>query len=483
MKIKNIKFIITLNSLALVGVILIQFFWMKAALQLSETNLDRDVNEAINKVAEKIDNSEKFRKIIQSLHLQKSADENELVESIDEVFENMPGTGSGNVQLDKSDIAQSFNKSLKKFYQRRIQVVDSLVKELMMTDFFTFQSIEERLEGINLDSLIRSELELKNISTPFEYGIFEKQQLTKIRSKNFDPDLVEYKTMLLRYDVMSPPVWLYLYIPKKKSFIYKSILWLIALTFFLIIIIIVTFYITVDQMITQKEISRIKSDFINNMTHEFKTPIATIALTTDLMTNPKVMSDPQRLMRYVKKIQEENKRMNQQVEIVLRLAQLDRKQLQLKLENFDLLDVTEEAINHMKYIVENKNGSIRLLNNASNTRIFGDKEHIKNVIINLLDNAIKYSPELLDIQIELFTPKPNEVSLAVKDKGIGMTPEVQKRVFDRFYRQTTGNIHDVKGHGLGLSYVHEIVKLHNGEIKVKSELNKGSTFTVTFKNN
>ncbi|MCX8149788.1 sensor histidine kinase [Thermaurantimonas aggregans] len=484
MKFKNIKFIISLNSIALFGVIIIQVLWMNAALKLSETNLDRDVNEALNRVAEKIDNSEKFRKIIQKLNLQKSTDENELVESIDEVFENMPGTGqSGSEQLDKTDIAQSFNKSLKKFYQRRIQVVDSLVKELMMTDFFTFQSIDERLEGINLDSLIKSELAFKNINTPFEYGIYEKQQLTKIRSKNFDPARVEYKTMLLRYDVMSPPVWLFLYFPKKKSFLYKSVFWLIALTFFLILIIIITFYITVDQMLTQKEISRIKSDFINNMTHEFKTPIATIGLTTDLMSNPKVISDPERLMKYVNKIKEENKRMNQQVEIVLRLAQLDRKQLQLKLENFDLLEVTEEAIHHMKYIIESKNGIIRLINNASNTRIFGDKEHIKNVIINLLDNAIKYSPEILDIQIELFTPKPNEVSIAVKDKGIGMTPEVQKRVFDRFYRQTTGNIHDVKGHGLGLSYVQEIVKLHNGDIKVKSELNKGSIFTVTFKNN
>ncbi|MFN4298981.1 MAG: sensor histidine kinase [Thermaurantimonas sp.] len=484
MRFKNIKFIITLNSIALFGVIVIQVLWMNAALKLSETNLDRDVNEALNRVAEKIDNSEKFRKIIQKLNLQKSPVENELVESIDEVFENMPGTvQSGSENLDKTDIAQSFNKSLKKFYQRRIQVVDSLVKELMMTDFFTFQSIDERLEGINLDSLIKSELALKNIKTPFEYGIYEKQQLTKIRSKNFDPALVEYKTMLLRYDVMSPPVWLYLYFPKKKSFLYNNVLWLIVLTFFLIVIIIVTFYITVDQMLTQKEISRIKSDFINNMTHEFKTPIATIGLTTDLMSNPKVISDPERLMKYVNKIKEENKRMNQQVEIVLRLAQLDRKQLQLKLENFDLLEVAQEAIHHMKYIIESKNGNIRLINNASNTRIFGDKEHIKNVIINLLDNAIKYSPEILDIQIELFTPKPNEVSIAVKDKGIGMTPEVQKRVFDRFYRQTTGNIHDVKGHGLGLSYVQEIVKLHNGDIKVKSELNKGSTFTVTFKNN
>ncbi|MFN3951576.1 MAG: sensor histidine kinase [Thermaurantimonas sp.] len=484
MKIKNIKVIVALNSAALVGVILIQLFWIKAALKLSENNLDRDVNEALNRVAEKIDNSEKFRKIIQSLNLQKSNGENEFVESIDEVFGNMPGTSAmGNNGADKTDLAQNFNKSLKKFYQRRLQVVDSVVKELMMTDFFTFQSIEDRLDDLNLDSLIQSELSFKNINTPFEFGIYEKQQLTNIRSKKFNPELAEYKTMLFRYDVMSPPVWLYLYIPKKKSFLYQSIQWLMVLTFFLILIIVVTFLITLDQMLTQKEISRIKTDFINNMTHEFKTPIATISLATDAMSNPKVLSDPDRLKRYVNMIKDENKRMNQQVEQVLRLALLDKKHLQLRLEAINLHEISEEAVNHMKYQIENRSGTIRVVNHVENPRIFGDREHIKNVIINLLDNAIKYSFDILDIEIEIFMLNQKQTAIAVKDKGIGMSKDVVKKIFDRFYRQTTGNIHDVKGHGLGLSYVSEILRLHNASIQVQSVPNEGSTFTVIFNNN
>lgn len=484
MKIKNIKVIIGLNSAALAGVILIQFFWIKAAVKLSETNLDRDVNEALNRVAEKIDNSEKFRKIIQALNIQKVSSESDFVESIDEVFENMPGTSASRSQsADKSDIALSFNKSLKKFYQRRLQIVDSLVKELMLTDFFAFQSIEERLSEVNLDSLISSELSFKNINTPFEYGIYEKQQLTGIKSQHFNPELAEYKTMLLRYDVMSPPVWLYLYIPKKKSILYQSVQWLMVLTFFLILIIVVTFLITVDQMITQKEISRIKTDFINNMTHEFKTPIATISLATDAMSNPKVLSDPNRLKRYVNMIKDENKRMNQQVEQVLRLALLDKKHLQLRLESIDLNELAEEAVQHMRYQIENRSGNIRLVNNSTNSRIFGDREHIKNVIINLLDNAIKYSFDVLDIEIEIFMPNQKQTAIAIKDKGIGMSKDVVKKIFDRFYRQTTGNIHDVKGHGLGLSYVSEILRLHNAHIQVQSVPNVGSTFTVIFNNN
>lgn len=484
MKIKNIKVIVALNSAALVGVILIQFFWVKAALILSENNLDRDVNEALNRVAEKIDNSAKFRKIIQSLSFQKLNDENDLVESIDEVFENIPGTSSINLQgVDKSDIAQNLNKSLKQFYQRRLKVVDSIVKELMMTDFFTFQSIEDRLADVNLDSLIQSELEFKNIKTPFEYGIYEKQQLTQVKSRNFDPELAEYKTMLFRYDVMSPPVWLYLYIPKKKSFLYQSIQWLMVLTFLFILIIVVTFLMTVDQMLTQKEISRIKTDFINNMTHEFKTPIATISLATDAMSNPKVLEDPMRLRKYVNMIRDENKRMNQQVEQVLRVALLDKKHLQLKLESIDLLELCEEAVKHMKYQIENRSGNIKVVNSSENTRIFGDREHIKNVIINLLDNAIKYSFDILDIEIEIFMPNPKQTAVSVKDKGIGMSKDVVKKIFDRFYRQTTGNIHDVKGHGLGLSYVSEILRLHNASIQVHSVPNEGSTFTIIFNNN
>ncbi|GCD80131.1 sensor histidine kinase [Schleiferia thermophila] len=483
MKIKHIKYVILINAIALVGIILIQFFWIKAALKLSENNLDRDVNEALNKVADKVENSEKFRKIIRGLNLMKNGDEDEYAESINEVFENLPGTfHSEPGNTDKGDLAIYLNKSLKKFYQRRSQIADSIVKELMVTDFFTYKTVEDKLEGINIDSLLRSELSFKGINTPVEFGVFEKLQLTKIHSPGFDPNLVQYKTMLLRHDVMSPPVWLYVYLPKRNQLLFKNIQWLTLLNFLFIVIVIISSFITIQQMLTQKEISRIKTDFINNMTHEFKTPISTIFLATKNLTNPKILVDQERMKKYVNIIKEENQRMNQQVEMVLRLALLDKKQLQLRLESFDMLEIVNEAINHMKFRIENRSGRIEVLNNATNTRVFGDKEHIKNVIINLLDNAIKYSFEELEIQVILNSPAPNELHISIKDKGIGMTKNVVEKIFDRFYRQSTGDVHDVKGHGLGLSYVMEILRLHGAKIDVDSAPNKGSTFTIKFKN-
>jgi len=241
--------------------------------------------------------------------------------------------------------------------------------------------------------------------------------------------------------------------------------------------IIVAFGYTVNQMQKQKKISQIKSDFINNMTHEFKTPIATISLAVDALNNPKVRHDQSRIDHYRTVIKEENKRMHAQVEKVLQLALLDKQELELKRNEIAMHELVNRSINHLNLQIEALGGKVSLALNAQNDVVIGDEVHLGNVIVNMLDNALKYCDKVPHISIK--TENSNQsFFISVIDNGMGMSKEVQRKIFERFYRQTVGNIHDVKGHGLGLSYVKEIIEMHHGAIVVDSEAGEGSTFTI-----
>jgi two-component system phosphate regulon sensor histidine kinase PhoR len=230
-------------------------------------------------------------------------------------------------------------------------------------------------------------------------------------------------------------------------------------------------------IIRQKKISEMKSDFLNNMTHEFKTPIATISLAADTITNPKVIKDESSIKHFISMIKKENSRMNKKVETILQIASLDKKEIDFKFEDISLHSIIEKAVDTIDILVQQRNGKIRLALNASEPVINGDGEHLFNLVNNLLDNAIKYSPDTPEITVETKNGESG-VIMAVEDKGIGMSKSVQSRIFERFYRQTTGNVHDVKGFGLGLNYAKAIVDAHRGTISVHSEPGKGSRFTV-----
>lgn len=222
-----------------------------------------------------------------------------------------------------------------------------------------------------------------------------------------------------------------------------------------------------------------KTDFINNMTHEFKTPIATISLATDSIASPMVVSNPDKIKRFVDIIRQENRRMNSQVERVLQIAQLDKKDFQLKLSETNLHELIQQAVDNFSLQVEKREGALKIELQATRPVIQGDATHIASVVHNLLDNANKYSPEKPEIAIRTRNV-PNGVEITVEDKGIGISKEARKHIFDKFYRVHTGNIHDVKGFGLGLSYVKAIVTAHKGFVDVRSEPGKGSAFTLTF---
>ena len=253
------------------------------------------------------------------------------------------------------------------------------------------------------------------------------------------------------------------------------IITLLSLIFTMIIII--GYMSAVYQLIQQRKISQMKSDFINNMTHEFKTPIATINLALDAIKNPKIFNNKAKVWDYISMIKEENKRMNAQVENVLRISKLQKKQLIISKDRLQLHELIEDAIAHVELIVKNRAGYIKTNLKATKASILANDSYFTNVIVNILDNAIKYSegPPKIDITTE---NHGNSILMSIKDQGVGIGKTAQKRVFEEFYREHTGNVHNVKGHGLGLANVKRIVENHQGIIFIESEKGKGSTFTI-----
>ena len=218
-------------------------------------------------------------------------------------------------------------------------------------------------------------------------------------------------------------------------------------------------------------------DFINNMTHEFKTPIATINLALDAIKNPKIISDQTKVFRYLQMIRDENKRMHAQVENVLRISKLEKNELDLNKERLQLHDIILDAITHVELIVEDRGGYIQTHFGALKSSILANQDHFTNVIVNILDNAIKYSED--EPRIDIYTENVKHyIVVKIRDQGAGMSRVVQKKIFEKFYREHTGDIHNVKGHGLGLAYVKQILDDHHGQITVISEKGKGSTFII-----
>jgi two-component system, OmpR family, phosphate regulon sensor histidine kinase PhoR len=259
--------------------------------------------------------------------------------------------------------------------------------------------------------------------------------------------------------------------------VYESLTWMIFGAVIFTIIILTAFYLTVRTLLAQKKLSEIKSDFINNMTHEFKTPLATISLAVDALKNEKVQHDKEKMQYFSGIIKEENKRMNKHVETILQAALMDKQELKLNLKPLHAHEIISRVVDNFRLQLEDKQGKIELTLNAKEDLVKADEVHFTNLVSNLIDNAIKYSKE--DLYIRVYTHCTHKHFIfRVEDNGIGMSKESVKRIFEKFYRAHTGNIHNVKGFGLGMSYVKTVVDAHRGRIKVDSTLGKGSVFTV-----
>lgn len=279
------------------------------------------------------------------------------------------------------------------------------------------------------------------------------------------------------WENLAPDEELSVIVPNVKTVVLTQMRWMIISAIFFTFMIIAAFFITVNALLRQKKLSEIKNDFINNMTHEFKTPLATISLAVDALKNEKVVRDSGKMDYFRDIIKEENKRMNKHVETILQAAVMDRQEVQLSKRPLHVHEIIEDIIDHHHLQLEEKQAHAELHLNATNDHVDADPVHFRNMISNLVDNAIKYSGDNLLIKVSTASTSKS-LLIRVEDNGIGMNKETVKRIFEKFYRAHTGNLHNVKGFGLGLSYVKAMVDAHGGKIKVESTPGKGSTFTI-----
>lgn len=357
------------------------------------------------------------------------------------------------------------------------------VMQNLAFEFITDEKdLAKRINQKQLDTLINTELQSRGIDLDYRFGVLHSGSKTILQT-NSPRDTVEllnsaYKSDLFPNDILAKPIFLSLYFPQSVSYV-LSTMWVMLISSSLFILVIVLgFAYTMHTLFRQKKLSDIKNDFINNMTHEFKTPIATISLATDAVGNPKIAEHPESVSRYMRIIKEENQRMHKHVEAILQMALLDKKNFQVNHEELNLHEIIKQAVEQIQLQVEVKEGTIEMNLNAERYEIIGDANLLFNSIMNLLDNANKYTPvkPLIIITTE---NTASYISVTVSDNGIGMSREVQKNIFEKFYRATSGNIHDVKGFGLGLSFVKAIAVAHKGDVKViKSELSKGTTMQM-----
>lgn len=402
-------------------------------------------------------------------------------------------------QKDASDIQQiSPNKLDYEYYKANgLQVPDkNIVRITTKSDLITHlveqikeksQDIENRIDPKVLDSLLKAELSNRGITVPYQFTVEirprrdDQAEYLFVKHEEQKHEILEngYPVRLFPTEWFGSPAWLYVHFPNPQSFILKNTAWVLGSSLLFIGLIVFCFATAIFIILKQKKLSEITHDFINNMTHELKTPISTVSLACEAIQDPDIRLMPTQVDRYLKIIQEENDRLGHQVEKVLQIAVLDRGDFQLKIEHVDIHQIIDRAIHHISIQVENRQGTITTNLRASPSEVKADEGHLLNIILNLLDNANKYSPQLPQIRVQTYQDAKG-VFIEIQDKGCGMNRETIKKVFDKFYRVPTGNLHDVKGFGLGLSYVKSMTEAHSGEIFVKSELNKGSTFTLFF---
>jgi two-component system, OmpR family, phosphate regulon sensor histidine kinase PhoR len=462
---KVIWLIIGLATLSVIGAMTLQLNFINSSYRINQEDFDKHVFDAINQVTKRLEQKEELELRMSGYSI--SGSESREGMSVEWSFQgyNFPN----GMMLAKNKGENSYAQS--KFETMR-------------------QTVEERISKQHLDTFLKQELSSRNVNIKFQYGVYSNHLKKFVIADNhyvttddnqFALNTVlasPYKAHLFPLDPISPGM-LYILFPTKSSLVWGDLWQTLLLSILFSAIILFCFGYTINIILKQKKISEMKTDFINNMTHEFKTPIATISIATDLIISPKVIGDPDRVRRFIDTIKQENKRMNAQVEKVLQMALIEREELNLNLTELNLDDIIEQAVRNASLQIESRGGTIKSTSEATNPNIEGDITHVSNIINNLLDNATKYSPNSPEINVNLKNVS-NGVEVAISDKGIGMNKEARKNIFNKFYRVHTGNLHDVKGFGLGLTYVKTMMTAHKGQIEVKSELGKGSTFTLFF---
>ncbi len=436
---KIFPIIIALITLSLIGVVVIQISWLKNMLLLKEDQVKQKVADVTIIVATEL-GQYKGASSASGLKPFSSLDDGFMLEY------NKPYS-----------ISQRF--TTKELYDRiRLAFVNQKMEDIP----FEF-GLETRTNGIS-----SMERRSPNFEDWFEDTINHFQYIYPV----MPPSGSEVENLVANEVLI-------IIVPNVQNIVFKSLRFRILMGGLFTLIIFTAFFLTIRTMLRQKKMSEIKNDFINNMTHEFKTPIATISLAVDALRNDKVKSDQQKMTYFSDIIKEENQRMNRQVETILKSALMDRQEIQLNLKPLNAHEIIQDVVDNFMLRLQEKGGSIELYLKAENDLIEADEVHFSNLINNLMDNAVKYSKENVAPKISLYTSSTlKKFIIRIEDNGIGMSRETLKRIFEKFYRAHTGNLHNVKGFGLGLSYVEDIVEAHGGIIKAESTLGKGSCFTI-----
>lgn len=515
---RNFIWIVLLMTISLVGIIAVQFFWIRNFIEVSENKFTNDVKFALAKVADNIqkrelnDNYDRYSNLYFEKENMTLTDLKTLLYKQVDTVKNETFTYAQTILEENYKVPIEFFEQdsimLKKIFSKKdIKIVKEhkndqemganivppeerliRIQQLRGAELAEFEEAIKiwldrvplyiRLTSTELELNLQNEFKERGITTNYTYGVFSNGLATKLRSEEFTIKKgKEYTVPLFVDNDGFSRYQLYVDFPEERSYLLSTISQILILSAFFIFIIMMAFGVALYQILEQKKISEIKTDFINNMTHEFKTPIATINLALDAIKNPKIINDSEKVHRYINMIKEENRRMNTQVENVLKISKLENNQLNLTIDEVDIHDIIEETITHLHLVVDDRQGYIKTHFRAEKSIIKGDYFHLINVFMNMLDNAIKYS--INSPNIDVYTENESKyLIIKIADKGMGMSKNVQKHIFDKFYREQKGNIHDIKGHGLGLSYVKKMIELHQGKIIVESEKDKGSTFIV-----
>ncbi len=513
-------------SIALVGLVAIQIYWVKNAVALGEEHFEQSVSDALKNVVRRYEKQMAAAKIVKKFNFRKqgirtfsTSDKSSKIvldsmgdktkfelpknkvniKIVEEFSEDINGvitkktreknysadSVTNQVNLNAEEDGPAYINKVdsselrERWFSHQTDVVNDIFDELVSVN--VYNDYNKKIDTTIIDSILNVEFLDKGVSAKYEFMIcspfnhkdcmdscsgMEKQFLESKYKVNLSPD-----------NIFIAPQYLSVYFPHQKRYLLSSMWFMLLVSFAFLLALIFSFYYTISTIFKQKKLSEIKNDFISNMTHEFKTPISTISLACEVLNDSTVEKSKERSNKYIKMIGDENKRLSLLVENILQTAILDKGKFKLKLTNVDIHNLIETTITNIRLQVENKEGEITIELNASNSIVVADRVHITNIVFNLIDNALKYSAEKPMIHITTKNDSDG-IFIAVKDNGIGISKDNQKRIFETMYRVPTGNVHNVKGFGLGLSYVKAIVEKHGGSIAVESEINKGSTFTV-----
>ncbi|MFO8235173.1 MAG: HAMP domain-containing sensor histidine kinase [Bacteroidales bacterium] len=516
---KTIWLVTSVLSVTLLGLFVVQGLWIRNALRINEQQFNQLINKTLDNTVKQLEKKEMVYQIVNEVdpYADKQKGNNTVInyhynkvqqtkysfsqynqdkevlkindpDSLKNTLNiNYLGNPTQGQELQSNQVFEISDKLKEDFLRDQLEpklnadlsekrvFVENIVNKLVQVDV----GLENRINKDVIDEILQEEFAENDIKLDYEFAVLKDRDSLLFASDGYKEHASEvtYHSRLFPNDVIQKDNYLKVYLEDRNKYIFKSMGKMIVSSIFLSFIVIIGFALTTHIMFKQKRLSKVKNDFVNNMTHELKTPISTISLASQMLKDNSIPDSVKNLSNIAGIVEDETNRLSVQVEKVLKTALFDQGKIKIKPKELNLHNIIENVVKSFYLQVENQGGKIEKELNAEDPEVVVDEVHFTNVIFNLLDNAVKYSQEKPEIRVETEN-KNGELLFAVEDNGIGIKKKDQKKIFDQFYRVPTGNRHDVKGFGLGLNYVKKMVEEHNGTISLKSEYKKGTRFEI-----